>query len=526
MNKPAWIAWDELTRKGECIRCGTALFANEDESADRALDRHVSAHEGCAMDEADRRRATADRNDIRARLERLRLVDSSEGVALRTPIDAGTMAALVTDERLSQSNDPNTRAAMGRVLVALSDLHAAAKRSGWTPHTGFSRAPVRADGAPIVAPKYAPKSVWSDKWHDCPKIVRSAWQETMGFIELKLPEKVEGDGRMANVDVMISGDRIALTIHKHPTPKIEIVQPSLNDIVEAANGALAASSRLFAISPDRLRESIREDVAPVPVPQSVDEYIRLQEFMAKQDAHRLELRQAEMNIQIKAKRAELELASPSKRARLALTSGNAHVFRNNGRIELSPIRTEEMPYRIVDVSLPGVGDDHLVGIRVGDWRAYEGPYGTLRKHGASLFTKHSVRVHYGIPIFIDLNPRNAFTDVEFDVRNESVACGFSIVLEESMTREELDAKMEEEQRFASMFTPRREHPPKQSVALDQPVTEGTYRGGFSDRHVHDYDTCPCGDRTIPQRGALNGRMGTSHVCASCGTVAGFVAETQ
>lgn len=49
-QKPSWVAWDPVSLRGKCIRCGNVLFANNQESSDQAMDRHAMAHRGCALD--------------------------------------------------------------------------------------------------------------------------------------------------------------------------------------------------------------------------------------------------------------------------------------------------------------------------------------------------------------------------------------------------------------------------------------------------------------------------------------------
>lgn len=122
MNRPAWIAWDDLSARGECIRCGTALFAGEGDRPDTALTRHIQRHESCALDQAAQDAGVRARADIRTRLERLRLVDSGHGIALRSGDTPQSLAFLLADDRVTASADPAVKAALGRALIALSEI--------------------------------------------------------------------------------------------------------------------------------------------------------------------------------------------------------------------------------------------------------------------------------------------------------------------------------------------------------------------------------------------------------------------
>jgi len=385
MNKPAWIAWDELTCKGECIRCGTALFADVDERADDALARHVGAHGECTEDEADRRREIRDRNDIRSRLERLRLVDSSDGLALRSPIDASTMAALVTDGRLAQSSDQQTRAALGRVLVAISDLYAAARRSGWTKPAGFSRTHTRSDGATIMAPKYVPRQTG-----DYPEIVRSSWQSAMGFIQIRLPEKI---GSASIVNMAVHDDICSLTIHKDPSfssPTVDV--PTIDD-------ARAVHSQGTDGYIGGYLGGFNDAYAGAPVASSVDEYIRLHEFLQQRDERRLELAKEQLKIDVAVKRAQFAIDHAKTPRRVVLAQGNclmrAHAT-NPARTSMCPRDIHGGKFRITDIAIVGVTESTHIEFSIQDHIVYNGSYGTLRKQCASIAADCITALHNGI----------------------------------------------------------------------------------------------------------------------------------
>jgi hypothetical protein len=132
MNKPAWIAWDEFSAKGECVRCGDTYEIGAHDldrklARDRAFEWFVAAHEKCRPDEAEHRARAKAREGLREKLLAMRVVTD----------DPRELAALLTSPEVQAHKDPVIAEHVSRAMMALSRVKALLGTSAGTGYTNL-----------------------------------------------------------------------------------------------------------------------------------------------------------------------------------------------------------------------------------------------------------------------------------------------------------------------------------------------------------------------------------------------------
>lgn len=360
--KPAWLAWDSLFARGECIRCGTVIDARDGERPDAALARHIDAHEGCTEETGRELARERERSKIRATLERARLiVDPSAGIALRDPIDPGVLSSLVTDDRLRRSDDPAVQTALGKALVALGELHREVKRKGWTPKTVGAGVKGRLGDSPTPVPPGYPSIVSSTHHPGALHLVIDAGQDFANDTA---------------VNVQVNGRRIVLSAQSH-------------------------DALLRAAGPNDYADGYR---------QAYDA------LADRQIDREIERRKAEVDLQFKTAALEKMLRTLNPAMLLGqkpkpetyivpISAGSCqcstYPWNNGVCVAFSLDRHYEGSARVVDIKLPE-------SVIVSEFRfadevfCYDVTSETLMKHCAAICREKPVRLFCGMPLVLQL----------------------------------------------------------------------------------------------------------------------------